>query len=355
MPKSRKPQKWWGCFSTISFIANLRCSTKDAKLLMVGLNNYIPIYSERLVRISKVPKFLCVYIYIYMFLYGGVQNFWVDLTCLIYRKDFPWQTKLVGYHGPLCLAEITEAEGCLGFIASRKSLKFHVKKLVVAVLVDQWSGFVGNIWSGDCGDQDFPLIRWGDVPKSCPFGKNRWAGDWYTIYHQYNQLPIVKGLKQTPLSTNQWEFKGHLWTLPLEMIDISWIYHACHWSDFLPVTMGTDGTVLVPPTRLCLLMEIFGRWFNGLTQYLYVLCQSDCLNLYFSWFNPDVCWCLSVINHHFLAQLSPFWKFIYPHVERFTGWSPTSLRCVMFAVPVASGYVIGFISQQRLKFSSPWL
>ena len=133
MPKSRKPEKWFGCFSTISFIANLRCSTKDAKLLMVGLNNYIPIYSERLVSISKVPKFLYIYICFCMDQWRcpKFSKIGVDLTYPFIAKTFHDKPTSWGTMAPFpCLAEITEAEGCLGFIASRKSVKFPCEKTV---------------------------------------------------------------------------------------------------------------------------------------------------------------------------------------------------------------------------------
>ena len=43
--------------------------------------------------------------------------------------------------------------------------------------------------------------------QTCPFGKNRGAGDWYTIYHRYM---FQKRAKQTPLLINQPMGKGHL-------------------------------------------------------------------------------------------------------------------------------------------------
>ena len=163
MPKSRKPEKWFGCFSTISFIANLRCSTKDAKLLMVGLNNYIPIYSERLVSISKVPKFL----YIYMFLYGPMEVSKIfknrgGPNLSIYSKDFPWQTNLLGYHGPLSMPRWDNW--------SRRLSRVH--RLAKVGEIPMWKNcwllfwwINGVVSLGKSEDQDVPLIRW-DVPKS---------------------------------------------------------------------------------------------------------------------------------------------------------------------------------------------
>ena len=50
----------------------------------------------------------------------------------------------------------------------------------------------------------FPIkiAVWG-ISQQCPFGKNRGAGSWYTIYHH---LPVVKGINKPLYSpTNQWE------------------------------------------------------------------------------------------------------------------------------------------------------
>ena len=49
----------------------------------------------------------------------------------------------------------------------------------------------------------------------CPFGKNRGAGDWYTIYHH---LPVViRAKRPLYLSTNQWEKDIYVWYIDMEV------------------------------------------------------------------------------------------------------------------------------------------